>query len=491
MENNTNESYTVMPSNLTEEQNVVSDTEVNEGGVNIVDVPSNNNEGNIKMKKNYVIPLIVIVGLLVILIALGCYKILASSNPRNTYVTAIDNLATMLNNSLDATSTEINKPIGYTYNIELDLNSISSEMAQIIEILNKVKINADVELDYSAKKSNINLNVLYNNSSLINANVFAKNNEIYVSEDALYDKMIKMTKEELDTLWTAYDIESYKIVINNVTEIVKNNLKEEYFESEDETIQINGKDIKTVKHSLSLTGQELYDLENTILTDMIEDKELVEALASISSVTKEDIKTNLKTTKEELELDAEIEIEIDTYLNKSSMTIEKVVLDGADYDIVFERTNDEEYQIKEVAASTNTLGALKITEAGIELAFEYDGIELIMNLQNDTNKTKTEVSIKSATDEINLTYNESNKDGNGTIQIKSVEEQIDFKVNFTSKVKEISEVSDKDTSNAILYENLTEADTNTIMTNLYQNAAVMSLMQDISAISATDQTMEY
>ena len=146
----------------------------NEKSLNIneaVNISQTNIDTNVKMKKNFVIPLVVIIGLLLILVVLGCYKLFASSNPRNTYITIIDNLVASFNENVDSGSEILNKPVSYSCGIDFDLKTTNNEMVQITNILNKIKVDANVELDYSAKKSNVNLDIKYNDGTLINADV--------------------------------------------------------------------------------------------------------------------------------------------------------------------------------------------------------------------------------------------------------------------------------------------------------------------------------
>ena len=166
---------------------------------------------------------------------------------------------------------------------------------------------------------------MYKNGSVANIELLADQAKLYLKESNLYYKPIEVPVEEFDNVWKAYDVNDYKQIIQKFKDILINNLKEDYFESEDEVITINNKKTKVFKHTLELKDGNLYDLKRSIIKDVKNDSELISALAKISGGSDSDMVTLLKEMEKELvKEDSEIELEI--YLNKKNMTIEKIMI---------------------------------------------------------------------------------------------------------------------------------------------------------------------
>lgn len=284
-----------------------------------------------------------------------------------------------------------------------------------------------------------------------------------------------MPVEEFDNVWKAYDVNAYKQIISKFKDILINNLKEDYFESEDEVITINNKKTKVFKHTLELKDGNLYDLKRSIIKDVNNDSELISALAKISGGSDSDMVTLLKEMEKELvKEDSEIELEI--YLNKKNMTIEKIMINDDLNSISLNKISNSEYQIED-ELKKEKLGYIIYKDELFELNIDSEDKLRVLVEENNF-----DINIKSDEIELALKQEARSSDTKITFNIISIENKINFKIDLISKSKEIEKINKFDTSQSILVENITEQESDEIMIRLFQNPSYINLYQDIISI---------
>ena len=467
--NVSNEFGNVMPENNLQpdmqQVNTVQTVENQNSGVAVTPQPTKNN-------KSTKIILIVLGVLIVVALIIGILWFLKGNNIKNVYYQAIDNLASNAITNINKIDEELNKPIGLNANISLDVKTNDSSMKALTNLLNKMNINMNVEMDYNNKLSNMTYDIKYNNGSLIKADLILNNENAYVNLNSLYNKSIKLPDDSgIDAIWQAYDFESYKVVVGEMANILKSSLKEEYFTTKDTKVN----NVNTKVYILTLTGKDMYNLELDVLNNMLQDEKLINAL---NSIVGSDVKETLESIKNNV-TEGEDTFVSEIYVNKSTKKLEKVNIningnaielnksDVDNFDIVL-NNNDNKVDIGYVIMSdTNFTISLKDTGVDITLETKIENNTEIINLNFEAYGTYIKLNLERQEEsgKVGITLSDDNSN------------KLTLNVDYT--MKQISKVTSKNVSNYVELDKMTDNDYNTIMQNLYQNSTLMSLMQSL------------
>ena len=470
--NVSNEFGNVMPENNLQpdmqQVNTVQTVENQNSGVAVTPQPTKNN-------KNTKIILIVLGVLIVVALIIGILWFLKGNNIKNVYYQAIDNLASNAITNINKIDEELNKPIGLNANISLDVKTNDSSMKALTNLLNKMNINMNVEMDYNNKLSNMTYDIKYNNGSLIKADLILNNQNAYLDLNNLYNKTIKLPEDAgFDKLWQAYDIASYKTIVEEMATIIKSSLKEEYFTQKDANVN----KVKTKVFILTLNSKDIYNLKIDILNNIINDEKLITAL---NNITGSSVKETLESIKNNV-VESEDTFVSEVYVNKSTKKLEKVNImindsalelnksDTDKFDIVL-NNNDNKVVIGYVIMSdTNFTILLKDTGVDVSLEFKTENDTQITNINFEVFGTKIKLNLE-------------RKEDNGTTSLEfSDDNNNNLTLNIDYKITSINNVTSKNVSNYIELDKMTENDYNTIMQNLYQNSTLMSLMQSLATL---------
>ena len=69
-------------------------------------------------------------------------------------------------------------------------------MKDVVNLLNKVKVDSSYQIDFTNKKMNINLNSTYDNKELLKGNIYTENSYLYFNLNNITDKYYKSDKIE-------------------------------------------------------------------------------------------------------------------------------------------------------------------------------------------------------------------------------------------------------------------------------------------------------
>jgi len=438
----------------------------------------------VKAKSGYTISLVIVACIILLLIGVGCYFYLNFGESRNPYINIIDLLSNEVIEVIEESEKRLNKPLQSESDVSFELNSDSPEFSEIANILNKLNLKVNMQVDMNSKTANMNLGVLYNKENMVNADLILDSTDVYANLNELYDKKIKISADGVEEICGMYDYASYKIIVEEFTNILKNNLKEEYFVSKKETIEVLGKKIKATKHSMTLNGVDIYDLEQRILSEIETKENLMKALVNVSGMTAEEIKDSLATAKEELIVDENKIIVFEIYLNRRN--VEKFSVKEDEEELLSLnklKENEFEILIKE-DEEIISLGSVILNDDEIKLVIDYEELSITCEKSDTSAYLKAEAEDNVV--EIKTNINDNNV--NGYIRIVSTADDMDLKVNFKNGVKEIDQVDSVNVNNYIELEQMTDDDYTSIMEALYQNNAVMTLMQDVMSSSILNNT---
>ena len=292
-----------------------------------------------KKKNTGLIVTLVALGVLIVVgVVLGVLWFLNGGSTKNVYYQAIDNFASNAITNINNVEEELNKPLGINANISAKMTTSDSNMKSLANLLNKMNINMDMEMDYNNKVSNMTYDIKYNNGSLVKADLILNNKDAYLDLNSLYSKSIKMPADSgIDKLWQAYDFESYKVVVIEMANILKSSLKEDYFTTKDAKVN----NINTKVYILTLTSKDMYNLELDVLNNMLANQNLINAL---NSIVGSDVKEALENAKDNV-TEAEGTFISEIYINKSTKKLEKANIKINDSALELNKSDVDKFDI--------------------------------------------------------------------------------------------------------------------------------------------------
>lgn len=421
-------------------------------------------------KKNIIISLVII--FVIGLIGMG-YIYYTKNKTQNIYYQTIDQLGEALYKIFD---NENSKPLKGTGTIEFSGTTNSQELQEMFKILNKTKINMDLEMDQEAQKGNLLYDILYDEKTLLKANLLLNKNEMYCNLDNLYEKDIRLFKGLSDqNIWNDYS-KDYKIIIQELKEILKDSLKKEYFSKESVSINIDNHKEKVIKHTLKLTSKDLEDIQKEMLNKIKDNDKLIEALSNISNKSKNSIISKLNEYKVEPTTKNNVVSEI--YLDTKKELVKMVIKIDED-ELIIEKIKNNEYIIK---SNDNNIGTIVETEKETKIVLIDEETNTTINIEIGKNKEKNIFNIKIAISNVVLSFeiNSSKDKVNGEINVIVPDYNFDFKINFNMNIKEVSKVEVRDVKNYIDIDEMTDEDFNKITENLINNSSAFNdLMKSI------------
>lgn len=449
----------------------------------MVNPPSEVNQN--KRNKGTKVTLVILGIVIVALITLAAYWFLirGSGSTENIYYKAIDSLASSLNQNVTTVEENFQKPVKVNSNITLNLKTSDSDMKKVFNILNNMELDMDIAMDYQNKIANMDYNIKYNKNSLLNASMYLYDQDAYMDLKNLYNRPIKISNEEvpLDMIWKMYDFESYKTLITGITNALKSSLKVNYFTTKNETINVLGQNIKTTKHILTLTPEDINNFYNDFYNYLVSDQLVLNALAKITDSEIDEVKKVIESTIDNIAMSDETFVS-EIYVSNSN-TIEKVVIKVNDSALTFNKVEENKFNIVTNSSDQEEkVGELEIKEDGVSFTIDDADDELTIELSKNTSRIAMDMF--DAKMEIKLTTT----DENGNVEITVNNSDLDANVKITYEKEETSNISKKSVSNAIEMDKLTQNDYNTIMQNIYSNSTLMSLLQSIIGL---DQIPSY
>ena len=289
--------------------------------------------------------------------------------------------------------------------------------------------------------------------------------------------MIKLNDEDI----TAFNIsrDDVKVLTNEMIDILKNNLDDEYFNNEKETLVINDKKVYTTRHSLNLNSKEIYELKLAIIDDIKINDKVISVLEKINGSTKSEIITDLNSYRNELEENVSENFSVELYTNVLTKNVVKIVIGSDENKISFVKSAKDHFDITSTESNiTNLVGTLDISDDNIKITYKYDDMNLEYEIKND------EIYISLLSSELELKASIINKDNKTSYlyEITVGSEDYKLKISIDGVLESVDKISNKDVSDYIYIEEISEEDVMNISAKLYENEALINLIEDFSSI---------
>ena len=195
-------------------------------------------------KKSKIALLLLIIGLVIIGGVIYFYLFKKSS----TFETYINKSFTYLEENLVNTLDSEGK-----ITLSFNLNTNNQDMKDVVNLLNKVKVDSSYQIDFTNKKMNINLNSTYDNKELLKGNIYTENSYLYFNLNNITDKYYKSDKiEEYEEMFNLdMNTNDLKEYLNDYQEKLIDNLDKA--EIREETVSLNNKNV--LKSTLVITDE--------------------------------------------------------------------------------------------------------------------------------------------------------------------------------------------------------------------------------------------
>lgn len=392
-------------------------------------------EDNFEKKSHKKVGIIIgiIVAILIIAVAGGAIFLGISRKPEKIFSKVIED--SFSSSEKNAGQEKMKMDLEFS----LDMKSNDSEIASANEIIKDVKLKSTIETNIKKKIFNINVSAEYDKQDIISADALIQDDEIFFYLNDIYSKYIKVSEDYLEDIGLEeifeIDEEAEKNIVKNIKKVLLDEVKSK--ELMQETVKVDNE--KMLKSTLRLTPEELFKLINKMLKECQE----------IDGI--EDIIEEIDEIIEDLD---ETENYLDISIYTKGMFNEFVKVEVA----FVNQEDDTVIVIEEIKKSDNE------TEINI--------------LENEDS-----TDISDATNLITITVKSEEKN-KGTVQIKiNIEEGEVYTLKIKYAVDYDADVKERDTSNSIDMDYLTQEDYSEMYENIENNEILYSIIYGISQLS--------
>lgn len=305
------------------------------------------------------------------------------------------------------------------------------------EPLNNIYIGAEYEVDYENETFLTKINTKYGNEKLLDADIYAKNNNGYILLTDVYDKYLSTKINGLEEIFEKAEIDDdHKVLISEIKNAFMKSLKSEYFIQEKANVIINDKNTSLTKNSLVLTEKLINTIEEDIIIYLKENNKFITSLSDVSEMSKSEILNKMEEILTSLGSETEsnnTKITISIYTKGLMNEVVKI-------DVEMEETNEK--SVVEVIKNSKDTYSIKMIGAETTI---NGNIELL-------DDERVELSLTEL--------------ASGTT----------IGITFSHLVEYNKPLTRVDISNNIPIESLTEEDYNTIMSKLMENKGIQNLM---------------
>jgi len=384
--------------------------------------------------------------LAIIVIAIVLVYFLVISNPKFIFGKAIDKVFAFDSENYDS----MNMSTKITASIEADDPTYQTELDEI----EKFTLKAGTQVDVEGNEEIVELGLEYDNESMIDAQLYYNDGEMYTYLEGLFDKYIKIDLDEKQQEQVE-DIFGYITMGNTDKEYLvefRNELKAEMkeigtYEKKKDTIEVDGEEEKVSKITYEFTDEEAYEIFENATRNIGKNKKVLNKIEKSKRNDFEEAMNELADNVEEAATDDDITFKISLY-TKGFLNNKLVAVDI------------------EIEDDYSTLGLRIIKED--EGIYSYSVYE-------KENRQRSELITGIV--EIEKEESKNEESGNTTItaeltDLGSAKIKVDYSVEYNQGIDKIN------TSNNVNINNLTDADFETIITNLMERPLIGDLIKE-------------
>lgn len=280
---------------------------------------SNNQDINVSKKKKNKSKVIIFLSVIFVLIvgALIALYLFTRKSAKDIFVIGFKKTTN------EVFSSNYLKKKAVSQTIKFNING--SGLNNISDVYNNMVINNNMAIDINNKKLDDEISLNYDGSNILNIGLYARDNNVYLGFNGLYDKYVKLpiTKEQYNY---SFKIDN-KAMKSAIDEAFIKTFDNKYFTKSKEKVTIDGKIKKVDAYTLTIDNSNVKDIMKNFIENLVNNKEFISMLSENYNVDANEIKNSINEIDySELVMNAPISITIYTKgFNYSFVGIEFIV----------------------------------------------------------------------------------------------------------------------------------------------------------------------
>lgn len=316
-----------------------------------------NSSSNRKRKKKLILGLVITLFVLLTVVGITLAIILPKYSPKNVFKTTI-------NEAYKTSSKELKNDFDTMYvTFYLSPEVKGSGSALLEDMISNFSIKLQGGIDYKNKTFSYNLVTNYKDKEFINAD-FQYDKEFYLMLNKLYNKPIKAEESDFTDAFTKADVESLKTVIEEYSKAFDESLKDEYFESDKQTITVGDKKVKSRVSILNLNKENTKEMDKYAQNRLLKNDKFLNAYAKLTSVSKEEV---IKSLEEESNYEDFTDTKIKLYTGMWNKDLIKIQFVYDDMVVELEK-NDENNNAWKITLKNDEITMV----FNLEYTYEYN-----------------------------------------------------------------------------------------------------------------------
>lgn len=450
-------------------------------------------EENIQVKGKSKTPIIIASVLVVVILAVaGVCSFMFISSPKKIFVNVIDKSSSFLSSVLDSRM-YTSDTVGVDFDLKTTNKIVDEDMGPIFNIIKNISLNGKSQIDYKNKKILMNLDSKYSNSDLINAGLYITDEKLYFDLKDLYDKKISVDVDGVNEL---FKINEYSndifTAVDEVKNVLRNSLKDEYFIKENVKMNVNGKETSVDKTILLLNYINLKALLNDVLNDLKVNDKFLNSFINLmklddEEITKQDVIDEIDDMLEDINSgtdSGESEIRIILYTKGLSKDFVGFAIenDVPYYNFNFSIINDKEniYTVKINNNYEEQEAVIKVDGDVYTLVLDQDDAKIEFGLNFKT----FDYNFKLTSEELIMSGSQvTDKDGRKNINLLYTIEGNEIGIDMSYLTKYNETVIIPTLTPSVEIESLTEEDGKNILTKMLEKQGIQDLFKEIAEVS--------
>lgn len=316
-----------------------------------------NSSPNKKSKKKLIIGLAITLFVLLAVVGIALAIILPKYSPKNVFKTTI-------NEAYKTSSKELKDDFNslyFTFELTPEIKGSGSTLLE--DMISNFSIKLQGGIDYKNKTFSYNLVTNYKDKEFINAD-FQYDKEFYLMLNKLYNKPIKAEESDFTDAFIKADVESLKTVIEEYSKAYDESLKDEYFESDKQTITVGDKKVKSRVSILNLNKKTAKEMDKYAQNRLLKNDKFLNAYAKLTSVSKEEV---IKSLEEESNYEDFTDTKIKLYTGMWNKDLIKIQFVYDDMVVELEK-NDENNNAWKISFKNDEITMV----FNLEYTYEYN-----------------------------------------------------------------------------------------------------------------------
>ena len=398
-----------------------------------------------KSGKKVVTTISVIVVILIVAAVAGILYLNYTRKPEQVFSHAIEDIFKPLEKDANERKAKID------LELSMEMESDDFEISMANEMLKSAKIKSTTEIDLDKKIFNENLGISYAGQEIISVDALIQNEKMYFYLNEIYSKYIEVSEEyyggeDLSSIFETNTEISADKWMKDIKQILLDEIDSKEFTKEN--VELNGEHVQ--KSTLKLTPKEILEITEKILEKYNEYMPTEETAELI-----EDLKTEIEYLE-----DTENYVDISIYTKGLKNEVVKA-------EIVIVNMDLQEVICIEINKNAENETSIKflMNENDIEVSGATEIFEMIIK-EDEENKGTVELKIENVDDDMAI-----------TIKIK-------YAIDYNATIEE------KNTSNSISIDDLTEEDYAEMYENIENNPILYSIVEQFIGVEEDDYYYE-